>query len=71
MSKQLTAIEWLRKEMLEPNLSMKDILEKAKQIEIDTIKEAYAQGRLDEETRFPFATDEDDYFDKKFTQSSE
>lgn len=35
------------------------------------IKEAYLQGRFDEETRFPFATDEDDYFNKKFTQSSE
>lgn len=35
----------------------------------DDIKEAYAQGRFDEETRFPFATDEDDYFNKKFKQS--
>ena len=28
-----TAIEWLESEMLKPNLSMKDILEQAKEIE--------------------------------------
>jgi hypothetical protein len=28
-----TAVEWLESEMLKPNLSMKDILEKAKEIE--------------------------------------
>lgn len=31
--KKLTAIEWLEQEMLKPNLSMKDILEQAKELE--------------------------------------
>ncbi len=31
--KQQTAVDWIEQEMLKPNLSMKEILEKAKQIE--------------------------------------
>jgi hypothetical protein len=31
--KQQTAVEWLEQEMLKPNLSMKEILEKAKEVE--------------------------------------
>jgi hypothetical protein len=31
--RQQTAIEWLEQEMLKPNLSMKEILEKAKEME--------------------------------------
>jgi ribosomal protein L32 len=31
--KQQTAVEWLEQEMLKPNLSMKEILEKAKEME--------------------------------------
>jgi hypothetical protein len=32
-NKQQTAIEWLEQEMLKPNLSMKEILEQAKEME--------------------------------------
>jgi uncharacterized membrane protein YcgQ (UPF0703/DUF1980 family) len=32
-SNNISAIEWLEKEMLKPNLSMKDILEQAKEME--------------------------------------
>jgi hypothetical protein len=32
-NKQQTAVEWLEQEMLKPNLSMKEILEKAKEME--------------------------------------
>ena len=32
-NKQQTAIEWLEEEMLKPNLSMKEILEQAKEME--------------------------------------
>ncbi len=32
-NKQQTAVEWLEQEMLKPNLSMKEILEKAKEVE--------------------------------------
>ena len=41
------------------------------EMEKDIITEAYSQGRIDEETRFPYATDGDDYFNLEFTQSSE
>ena len=39
--------------------------------EKDIITEAYSQGRIDEETRFPYAIDGEDYFNLEFTQSSE
>ena len=32
-NKQQTAVEWLEQEMFKPNLSMKEILEQAKEIE--------------------------------------
>jgi hypothetical protein len=32
-NKQQTAIEWLEQEMLKPNLSMKEILQQAKEME--------------------------------------
>ena len=46
-------------------------IEMLKEIEKDIITEAYSQGRIDEETRFPYATDGEDYFKLEFTQSSE
>jgi hypothetical protein len=36
-NKQQTAVEWLEQEMLKPNLSMKEILEKAKEMEKEQI----------------------------------
>ena len=45
--------------------------EKLLQEEKDIITEAYSQGRIDEETRFPYATDGEDYYKLEFTQSSE
>jgi hypothetical protein len=36
-----TAVEWLESEMLKPNLSMKDILEQAKEMEKQQIQDAY------------------------------
>ena len=47
------------------------VLTKAKNKEKEIIIEAYSQGRIDEETRFPYATDGEDYFKLEFTQSSE
>jgi predicted transcriptional regulator len=38
--KQQTAIEWLEQEMLKPNLSMKEILEQAKEMEKEQIEQA-------------------------------
>ena len=45
--------------------------EKLLEEEKDIITEAYSQGRIDEETRFPYATDGEDYFKLEFIQSSE
>jgi hypothetical protein len=39
-NKQQTAVEWLEQEMLKPNLSMKEILEKAKEMEKEQIVKA-------------------------------
>ena len=45
--------------------------EKLLQEEKDIITESYSQGRIDEETRFPYATDGEDYYKLEFTQISE
>ena len=42
--RQQTAVEWLKQEMLKPNLSMKEILEQAKEMNKDQINDAYFQG---------------------------
>ena len=55
--------------------TIKDIIKRIDnellEIEKDIITEAYSQGRIDEETRFPYATDGEDYFKLEFTQSLE
>jgi flagellar biosynthesis/type III secretory pathway protein FliH len=43
-NKQQTAVEWLEQEMLKPNLSMKEILEQAKEMEIAGKEMSYAEG---------------------------
>ena len=43
-NKQQTIVEWIEQEMLKPNLSMKEILEQAKEMERDQINDAYFQG---------------------------
>ena len=42
--RQQTAIEWLEQEMLKPNLSMKEILEQAKEMEKERIINAWKAG---------------------------
>jgi len=39
-----TAVEWLEQEMLKPNLSMKEILEQAKEMEKEQIINAFENG---------------------------
>jgi hypothetical protein len=41
-NKQQTAVEWLEQEMLKPNLSMKEILEQAKDMQKEQ-SQAYAE----------------------------
>jgi hypothetical protein len=42
--RQQTAVEWLKQEMLKPNLSMKEILEQAKEMEIAGKEMSYSDG---------------------------
>jgi hypothetical protein len=42
--KQQTLVEWIEQEMLKGNLSMKEILEKAKEIEKQRIAKAFDDG---------------------------
>jgi hypothetical protein len=42
--RQQTAVEWLKQEMLKPNLSMKEILEQAKEMEKEQIAKAFDDG---------------------------
>jgi SMC interacting uncharacterized protein involved in chromosome segregation len=44
--KQQTAIEWLEEEMLKPNLSMKEILNQAKEIEKDQHIKSWETGLM-------------------------
>ena len=44
--KQKTAIEWLEQEMLKPNLSMKEILEQAKEMEKDQHIKSWEAGLM-------------------------
>jgi hypothetical protein len=48
MKAKQTAVEWLESEMLKPNLSMKDILEQAKEIEKQQIIDAWVDGNDNE-----------------------
>jgi hypothetical protein len=45
-NKQLTAVEWLEQEMLKPNLSMKEILEQAKEMEKEQAQHWFKFGML-------------------------
>jgi hypothetical protein len=71
-----TAVQELEKDLLvlfgdSIPFDVKRLIEKAKSKEKDIITEAYSQGRIDEETRFPYAIDGEDYFKLEFIQSSE
>lgn len=43
---QKTAVEWLEQEMLKPNLSMKEILEQAKEVEKEQKIMDYEMGYI-------------------------
>ena len=59
-NKQQTAVEWLEQEMLKPNLSMKEILEKAKEMEKEqTIEFAW-------ECQEMFKNEIKEHFEEKF-----
>ena len=50
-NKKQTAVEWLESEMLKPNLSMKDIFNRAKAMHKQQKIEAYNQGYRDGENK--------------------
>ena len=41
-----TAVEWIEQEMLKGNLSMKEILEKAKEMEKEKLKDSWVEGSI-------------------------
>ena len=45
-NKQQTTVEWLEQEMLKPNLSMKEILEQAKEMEKDQHIKSWETGLM-------------------------
>ena len=45
-NKEQTAVEWLEQEMLKPNLSMKEILEQAKEMEKDQHIKSWEAGLM-------------------------
>jgi hypothetical protein len=45
-NKQQTAVEWLEQEMLKPNLSMKEILEQAKEMDKEQKIRDFTDGYL-------------------------
>jgi hypothetical protein len=47
-NKQQTTVDWIEQEMLKGNLSLKEILEQAKEMEKQQIIKAYQQGVTDE-----------------------
>jgi len=59
----MTAVEWLKSEMLKPNLSMIDILEQAKKMEKQQIGEAYEDGYSDSDNTFELNKE---YYNEKF-----
>jgi SMC interacting uncharacterized protein involved in chromosome segregation len=64
--RQQTAIEWLEQEMLKPNLSMKEILQQAKEMEKERIIKAYNEdlyGGLSGHRKF---NDGEDYYNETY-----
>jgi hypothetical protein len=65
-NKQQTAVEWLEQEMLKPNLSMKEILEQAKEMDKGIIIKAYNEdlyGGLSGQRKF---NDGEDYYEQTY-----
>ena len=44
-NQKTTAVEWLEQEMLKPKISMKEIIEQAKEMENQQIIDAYDNGK--------------------------
>jgi len=59
--KQQTAVEWLEQEMLKPNLSMKEILEQAKEMEKERIIDAHYEGQCNQTEGYPLQIAEQYY----------
>jgi hypothetical protein len=45
-NKQQTTVEWIEQEMLKPNLSMKEILEQAKEMEKEKLEDSWVEGTI-------------------------
>lgn len=60
----MTVVEWLEREMLKPNLSMKDILIQAKEMEKQQIINTWYDCKMSIIEKNP--TDAEQYYNEKF-----
>ena len=67
-NKQQTAVEWLEQEMLKPNLSMKEILEQAKEMEKEQIIDAYfdSTSQFSVDARMDYPKSAEQYYNETF-----
>jgi hypothetical protein len=62
-----TSVEWIEQEMLKGDLSMKQILEQAKEMDKRQIIKAYQQGVTDEHgDTITFTTEGEDYYNETY-----
>jgi hypothetical protein len=63
-----TAVEWLEQEMLKPNLSMKEILEQAKEMEKEQIIDAYfdSTSQFSVDARMDYPKSAEQYYNETF-----
>ena len=45
-NKQQTTVDWIEQEMLKGNLSLKEILEQAKEMEKEKLKDSWVEGSI-------------------------
>jgi hypothetical protein len=63
-----TAVEWLEQEILKPNLSMKEILEQAKEMEKEQIIDAYfdSTSQFSVDARMDYPKSAEQYYNETF-----
>jgi hypothetical protein len=63
-----TAVEWLEQEMLKPNLSIKEILEQAKEMEKEQIIDAYfdSTSQFSVDARMDYPKSAEQYYNETF-----
>jgi hypothetical protein len=65
-NKQQTAVDWIEQEMLKGNLSLKEILEQAKEMEKERIIKAYNQDLIGGLSGYRKFNDGEDYYNETY-----